>query len=290
LPELLDQIDEHIRAKGPTTGGDLKELGKAGPGVAFWKTNRLSGTAMEALWLLGRLGVASRDSQFRKAYELIERCVPERFQKGPKLSETEIAQGAIDLKLKSMPLAPIGPVSIGSKRKPSRNFNPAWFEPSGERKTREPPVVLKLEGSRSGYVAPADWETLSKARLDEHMRAIGPLDPLIWNRQVTQNLFNFEYRWEVYHKPEKRCWGYYVYPLLYQGELVGRLEAKFDKKVRALRFFNFQTEDRFPEGNRTETAMLAMMRRWAKALGSTSIENDPSLRRSGMDESIHLPY
>lgn len=288
-PGLLDLVEDHIRAQGPTIGADLKELGKAGPGVAFWKTNRLGGTVMEALWLLGRLGVVTRDAQFRKSYELIERCIPLRFQKGPELTEDEIAQRAIDLKLRSRPLVPIGPISVGSIRKQTRNFNPAWFEPNREQGAREPPVVLKLIGSSRGYVAPAKWESLSKARLDGHMRAIGPLDPLVWNRKLTQVLFDFEYRWEVYHPPAKRRWGYYVFPLLYRGELVGRLEAKFNKKTRKLRFFNFQPQAHYPEGNRTEAAMIAMMQRWANALGSDTVENDPSLQRIGMDETIDIP-
>jgi len=287
-PGLLDLVEDHIRAAGPTTGADLKELGKAGPGVAFWKTSRLSGTAMEALWLLGRLGVASRDAQFRKTYELIDRCVPERFRKYPGVSEDEIARGAIDLKQKSMPLVPIGPISAQSKRKRSTNFNPAWFEPSNDRENREPPVVLKLEGTSSGYIAPPHWEALSRARLDGHLRAIGPLDPLIWNRKITERLFDFDYRWEVYHKPELRRWGYYVYPLLYRGELVGRLEAKLDRPARTLRFFNFQAEERYLAGNRAEVALLAMMTRWGEALDAIKIENDPSLQRIGMDESIVL--
>jgi len=276
-PGLLEQVEDHIRVKAPLSGADLKEMGKAGPDVAFWKTSRLSGTAMEALWLLGRLGVASRDAQFRKAYDLIGRCIPARHQIVLNLTEDEKARRAIDLKLQSMPLVPIGPVSTKSKRKKSRNFNPAWFGPSEDEGDRAPPVILKLESSSGGYVAPANWETLSKARLDQHMRAIGPLDSLIWNRQLAKRLFDFEYLWEVYHKPEKRRWGYYVYPLLYQGELVGRLEAKFDKRALALRFFNFQPEERYPEGSRTGSALLAMMKRWATALGATSIENDPSL-------------
>lgn len=287
-PGLLEQVEDHIRARGPSSGADLKEMGKAGPGVAFWKTNRLSSTVMEALWLLGRLGVASRGAQFRKTYDLMERCIPARHRIAPVLAEDEKARRAIDLKLQNMPLVPIGPITAKSKRKKTRNFNPAWFEPSEGEGDKESPVVLKLEGSSSGYVAPANWEIFSKARLDQHMRAIGPLDPLIWNRQLAKRLFDFEYLWEVYHKPGKRRWGYYVYPLLYQGELVGRLEAKFDKRTLALRFFNFQPEERYPEGSRTESALLAMMKRWATALDAKSVENDPSLRRMGLDESIEL--
>ncbi len=40
------------------------------------------------------------------------------------------------------------------------------------------------------------------------MRAIGPLDPLIHDRDLTEQVFNFEYRWEIYTPEKQRQWGY----------------------------------------------------------------------------------
>lgn len=281
-PGLMEQVEAHIQNNGLTRSEDLAELGKASEDVAFWKTSRLGATAMEALWLLGRLGVARREGQFRKVYDAIENCVPKKYQKDPRLTEDEKARQAIDLKLQSMPLVPVGPISTNSKRKKSRHFDPAWFSDSDLRPDRKPPVILKQKGGKSGYIAPAHWRQLKTARTDEELRAIGPLDPLIWNRQTTQRIFDFEYLWEVYHKPEKRRWGYYVYPLLYKGKLIGRLEAKLNKKTKVLSFFNFQAEPGFPEGNQVESACLRLIDRWARALETTSVEFDGTLGHFGI--------
>jgi uncharacterized protein YcaQ len=58
------------------------------------------------------------------------------------------------------------------------------------------------------------------------MRILGPLDPLLWDRDLVRTVFEFEYRWEVYKPANERRWGWYVVPLLHRGLLVGRLEGR----------------------------------------------------------------
>lgn len=60
------------------------------------------------------------------------------------------------------------------------------------------------------------------------MRILGPLDPLLWNRALVELVFGFAYVWEVYVPRDRRRWGYYVTPLLYGGQLVGRAELRVD--------------------------------------------------------------
>ncbi|WP_268895031.1 MULTISPECIES: DNA glycosylase AlkZ-like family protein [Paenibacillus] len=44
---------------------------------------------------------------------------------------------------------------------------------------------------------------------------IAPLDNLIWDRKLINELFGFDYTWEIYTPAIKRKFGYYVLPLLY---------------------------------------------------------------------------
>jgi uncharacterized protein YcaQ len=60
------------------------------------------------------------------------------------------------------------------------------------------------------------------------MRILAPLDPLLWDRKLVQQLFDFDYVWEVYKPASKRIWGYYVVPILHRGRLVGRFEGRRD--------------------------------------------------------------
>jgi uncharacterized protein len=79
------------------------------------------------------------------------------------------------------------------------------------------------------YLAPAGFRSTLTAQsvdFDDRVRMLGPLDPIIWDRDLVKHLWDFEYKWEVYTPKNKRKWGYYVCPLLYKGEFVGRIELK----------------------------------------------------------------
>ncbi|MEU6722009.1 crosslink repair DNA glycosylase YcaQ family protein [Nonomuraea sp. NPDC046802] len=51
-----------------------------------------------------------------------------------------------------------------------------------------------------------------------------PFDNLIWDRDRTRRLFDFDYTFEAYKPPAKRRYGYYVTPLLAGSRLIGRAD------------------------------------------------------------------
>lgn len=71
---------------------------------------------------------------------------------------------------------------------------------------------------------------------------IAPLDSLMWERKRIAELFDFDYVWEVYVAAAKRKWGYYVLPILYGTQLVGRLDAKVERKLKRLLVHNLWLE------------------------------------------------
>jgi uncharacterized protein YcaQ len=83
------------------------------------------------------------------------------------------------------------------------------------------------------YMTAENYEKLLYSCENEHalspLRFIAPLDNFIWDRKFIKEIFDFEYVWEVYKPVEKRQYGYYVLPILYQDKLIGRIEPGRDK-------------------------------------------------------------
>ncbi len=60
---------------------------------------------------------------------------------------------------------------------------------------------------------------------------LGPLDSILWDRKAIQQLFDFDYTWEVYKPAEQRRWGYYVLPVFYNNRFIARLDSRLVGKT-----------------------------------------------------------
>jgi uncharacterized protein YcaQ len=64
---------------------------------------------------------------------------------------------------------------------------------------------------------------------------LSPFDRLIHDRKRTEELFGFEYTLEMYKPEASRRWGYFALPILHGDRLVGKLDARADRKAGVLR-------------------------------------------------------
>ena len=190
------------------------------------------------------------------------------------LTDEEISYQKFLIRQKSYPLINLGKITtksdsltLGKKKR----LSPSWFEKMDDENC---PEILKIEGDHIGYGVPANWEDLLNKEIDNEMRAIAPLDPLIWDRELTNRIFDFNYAWEVYKIPKDRIWGYYVYPLLYKNKLVGRVEVKFNKKKKELEVFNLLWEDKFSLTNEIKESYYRLFDRWNAMLTSDTVNFD----------------
>jgi uncharacterized protein len=84
------------------------------------------------------------------------------------------------------------------------------------------------------YIHPENMSLLEWAAGDEmiptYTTLLSPFDPLVWDRERAKVLFNFEYNIECYLPEGKRRYGYFSLPILHEGQLIGRLDAKAHRK------------------------------------------------------------
>ena len=107
-------------------------------------------------------------------------------------------------------------------------------------------------------------------RFDRGTALLCPFDPLIFFRPRVQRLFDFHYRIEIYVPASKRQFGYYVWPFLLDGRLVGRVDLKAERPRNALHVVGAFTEAG-QQRSRVANALAAELRTMAAWLGLADV-------------------
>ena len=94
------------------------------------------------------------------------------------------------------------------------------------------------------YILKDDLITLEKNKTtpDSKIRFLSPFDNSIILRDRTSALFNFDYSLEAYVPKTKRKYGYFCLPILWQNQLIGRIDPKADRQNKILIINNLHLE------------------------------------------------
>lgn len=226
-PDALERVMERISEGGPVRSAEFARTdGKAG-GWWEWKPEK---RALEHLFAAGELMISHREN-FNRVYDLRERVLSNAlpgWEDALAPNELEVRR-AFDLKaVRSLGVAVarwVPDYFRTSKRGASALLEELADEGSLLRATIE---------DEPAYVHP-DNEGMAEQILYGGLTSsvttlLSPFDPIVWDRARALELFGFEYRIEVYTPKARRRYGYYSLPILHEGALVGRLDAKAHRK------------------------------------------------------------
>ena len=221
-PGYLEAVLEEVRTRGVTTASDLADSGeRTGP----WWGHGKGRTALEWHHANGKLG-ARRDANFRLNYDLLERVLPAEVLGRAAPDGPDAHRQLMVLAARSLGVATAEDLGDYYRLRPPE-FRPAVQALVGAGALEE----VEVEGwDKPGFVSPG----VTLPRQANAAALISPFDSLVWYRERTQRLFNFDYRIEIYVPEPKRKYGYYVYPFLMGEELVARVDIKADRKAGAL--------------------------------------------------------
>lgn len=226
-PQLVDDVLAAVKELGPIGAGALEKalMGDSGRAKGPWWDWSEVKRVCEVLFGVGVLTTGTRRS-FERLYDLTERVIPADVLERRYTPE----EGARELVRRSA-------VALGVATEPDlRDYY--RLDP---RRSQAAVASLVEEGVLEP-VAVDGWRAAGYRHRDASTprRVTGrallcPFDPLIWERGRTERIWGLRYRIEIYVPEPKRVHGYYVFPFLLDGELVGRVDIKADRAAGVLR-------------------------------------------------------
>ena len=286
-PRILDEnhdaaqrVLERIRAEGPLSSRDFQQ--ERGTTVDwFGVPMNVVRAVLEAYAATGVLGLARRDGSNRRYYDLLERLLPadvlerdiplvDRFRH--KLLSRYRAHGLLGFSgggdiFGSLGSAKPDPRFAGH---PGRTALRMELVEAGEL------VPVEIEGVRSKRLVLRDEAALleSPPEPPPSVAFLPPFDPLIWDRPLLKDVFEFDYVWDLVFPPEKRRFGWYVLPVLFRDRFVGRIEPKLDRDGGPVEVIGFWWEEGFVP-RRVEgfvDAMREALHAYVRFAGTESLE------------------
>ena len=217
--KLVNAVFEEIKERGPVTAAELTDHGSVEPiDWSGWTgTAKATSMALEILWTRCDVVVAGRTESGAKIYD-----VP-HFDG---TAEGDFARWAIHERVRSAGLLTRAGGSMWSMLSAARTSGivDAMVD-AGEL------ADVSIEGTTRRYLAIPEFLKTRAPSYDNRVRILGPLDPLLWDRDLVHRVFDFEYVWEVYKPASQRKWGWYVCPLLHRDRLIGRIDARIEKNA-----------------------------------------------------------
>ena len=222
--EMLRRVLDQVRDQGPLAVGDVDGRIR-NPGTWWnWDDAKL---ALEVLFDQGVVSVTRRRNDFARLYDLIERIVPAEVLAAPPVPEPEARRRLLLLAARSLGVGTVRDLCDYHRLSP-QTCKPIIAELVADGTLR----AAEVDGwSKPALLHP---EAATPRRVTGRA-LLSPFDSLIWFRDRTERLFDFNYRIEIYTPKPKRLFGYYVLPFLLDGQLVGRVDLKADRSAGVLR-------------------------------------------------------
>ena len=204
-----------LRAEGATATGGIPDTSSVPWPSSGWNNNRNVTMMLEILLARGEVAVAAREGRERR-WDLAERVYPQGLVE---LSVEEADAAQHERYLQAMGVAPTKATAVPNETRALGDAGePVEIEGAEGEWRVDPAALLALDEPFAGRTA-----------------LLSPFDRLVFDRERAFALFGFEYILEMYKPAAKRRWGYFALPILHGDRLVGKLDAKADRKGGMLR-------------------------------------------------------
>ncbi len=223
--DLAEMVLDFIRDNGGARASDFKSIDGQ---KHTWDNPKQEQIALDYLLCVGELMVRERRN-FQRVYDLRERIYPEA-DKLPSVSRDDATDQFVLYTIQALGVAKVEWIA------PYFRLKKDWVNAALKRLEKQDRVIkVAVSGwGKPGYIHPDNLKQVEAAADGEipHSKTtlLSPFDPLVRNRAMTLDLFNFDHPIEFYFPAAKRIYGYYSLPILYDNALIGRLDPRAHHK------------------------------------------------------------
>ncbi|WP_090118123.1 winged helix-turn-helix domain-containing protein [Cohnella sp. OV330] len=261
MDALMEQVRVHIQKHGALSSDDLKLDGNfAWRSAIHWSSgSNSSRSVLEQMYSTGELIIHHKKGT-RKYYDIAGKYINPDLLNAPEPLEGELEHH------KWRVLRRIGAVGLLWNR-----ASDAWLNIWGLKAEHRNEVFRQLlHEARIVAVAVEQMKDILYCRAEDlplmeavlqnpapkwRCELIAPLDHFIWDRKLINELFGFDYTWEIYTPAIKRKFGYYALPLIYGESFIGRAEIIAERKTGTLVVKNFWFENGIKPTKQLRTAL-----------------------------------
>ena len=281
---FLPRVRQEINKRGPLSSIDL-EFDQL---VDWpWAPTRLSRAALESMYLWGEL-IIHHKVNTRKVYDFSQNHIPPELLTIPDPNATEEQYHDWFITRR------IGAVGMlwgrsGNAWQGIHQTNSQVRYAALTRLLKQKTIIeIAVEGCKYPFYIrsldkPLLESMLKPAKSTPRASIMAPLDNLVWDRNMLRELFDFEYRWEVYKPVAERKYGYYVLPVLYGDKFIARFEPGKDRANQALIIKKWWWEPGIKPSAAMRHALQLCFQRFRNYLGTDGlIIDDKTEKDSGL--------
>jgi len=205
---------EFVRERGGVHPREVDEHFSHGKVRNYWGgTSNATTHLLAAMHYRGMLRVTRRDGGVR---------IYAAHEHGPEPADATACAGRIDALVDAAVrvYAPLPSACLTDLVRRLRFAVPQWRGelPNALKRAKQRLAQTRVEST--DWFWPAD-ERPARAEVPNAVRLLTPFDPVVWDRDRLELLWNWVYRFEAYTPAPKRKLGYYALPMLWGDRVIG---------------------------------------------------------------------
>ncbi|MGF1424938.1 DNA glycosylase AlkZ-like family protein [Kitasatospora sp. LaBMicrA B282] len=244
-----------LRERGPLPSREIEDRSVVPWPSTGWTNNRNVTQLLEFLAARGEIAISGRSGR-QRCWDLAERVYPtvpvhpDRPEGPAEQAQREQARAEAHRLRQERTLR-----SLGIARGPA---------------VGEAGQPVRVTDTRGDWRVDGELlERLAERPFEGRTALLSPFDRLIHDRRRMAELFEFEYKLEMYVPRADRRWGHFALPVLHADRLVGKVDAAADHRAKLLRVHAVHEDE--PFGRTLRSAVRAELASLAGWLGLTGV-------------------